>query len=139
MDKMYTKVAVGIIVIKDNKILMGKRLVEVGYGKYGLPGGHLEYGESIEAAAHRELLEEAGLKADLKLINITNDPKTIGPFQHYIHFVFEAYNIQGEPMNTEPDKCSGWEWFALDNLPEDIFFGQQKMLNGYLKHEFFSD
>lgn len=118
---------------------MGKRLVEVGRDKWGLPGGHLEYGESIEAAAKRELLEETGLKADLKLVNITNDPKTIGPFQHYIHFVFETSNIQGEPKNTEPDKCAGWEWFDLNDLPDDIFFGHQKLLNGYLKHELFSD
>jgi 8-oxo-dGTP diphosphatase len=139
MDGLFTKVAVGIVVTRDKKILMGKRLVEVGNGKWGLPGGHLEYGENIEAAAKRELLEETGLKADLKLVNITNDPKTEGLYQHYIHFVYEASNIQGEPVNTEPDKCAGWEWFSLDDLPEDIFFGHQKLLNGYLKHEFFSD
>jgi 8-oxo-dGTP diphosphatase len=139
MNKPYAKVAVVIIVIKDNKILIGKRLVEVGRGMWGLPGGHLEYGENIESAAKRELLEETGLKADLKLVNITNDPKTEEPYDHYIHFVFEASNIQGEPVNTEPDKCAGWEWFSPNDLPDDIFFGHQKLLNGYLKHEFFSD
>lgn len=117
MDGLYTKVAVEIIVTKDKKILLGKRLVKVGYGEWALPAGHLEYGEHIEAAARRELVEETGLKADLKLVNITNDPRAIGLYQQYIHFVFKALNVQGEPTNTEPDKCDGWEWFSLDDLP----------------------
>lgn len=136
MSDQITKVAVAIFIRKDNKILMGKRLSKVGYGTWGLPGGHLEYNEHIEAAAHRELMEETGLKADLKLINITNDPRN---GQHYIHFVFEGMNIQGEVQLKEPHACEKWEYFDVTDLPKDLFYGQEKFLHAVLEGRFFKD
>ncbi len=134
-----TKVAVSIIVRKDNKILLGKRLTSVGYGTWGLPGGHLEFDESIEAAAHRELMEETGLIAKLRLINITNDRRGEVNRQHYIHFVFEASEVEGEPQDTEPDRCEHWEWFDIAKLPENIFFANAKVLKAVEENKFFVD
>ena len=49
---------VNTFLIKDNKILLGKRLNVAGHGQWGLPGGHLEENEDLIEAAKRELLEE---------------------------------------------------------------------------------
>ncbi len=90
----------------------------------------------MEDGARRELEEETGLRADLEFVNLANgwnrEP-------HYIHASFLARNIQGEPRLMEPEKCSEWKWFSLDNLPKNIFVGHRQTIEAFLKHETFSD
>ncbi|MES3005913.1 MAG: NUDIX domain-containing protein [Patescibacteria group bacterium] len=135
MDK-YTKVAVNIFVIKDNKLLLGKRRKPSSDGFYGLPGGHLEYMEYLVDAAKRELKEETGLNANLSFLSIVNEPM-LGEDKHYIHINFLASSVIGEPENIEPDKCYGWEWFPLDQLPEDIFIGHKRVISAFLNNKIF--
>ena len=137
MNETIIKVGVAVIIKKEGKILLGKRLVKAGYGSWGLPGGHLEYGESLVDAAKRELLEETGLTVkNLEFINITNDPRED---QHYIHIIFLVHGAESEPKVMEPDKCEKWEWFSLSELPEPIFFGHKKLLEAVLKNQSFDD
>ncbi len=143
MSKNSIGVGVVIVVKNDDKILFGKRLVKVGHGQWGLPGGHLELGESMMAGAKRELLEETGLIVDnLEFINITNDPRSgdkNSDEEHWIHIVFLAKGVHGEPKNTEPDKCEAWEWFSINKLPEPIFYGHKKLMEAVLKNQLISD
>jgi 8-oxo-dGTP diphosphatase len=139
MEKNYIKIGVEVLVKKNGKILFGKRLAKAGFHEWGLPGGHLEYGESLEGGAKRELWEETGLTADkLEFVNITNDPRPDG---HYIHlaFAFEADGLSQEPQVMEPDKCEKWEWFSPEKLPEPLFFGHKKLLLAVLKKHLLSD
>lgn len=138
MDKNSIGIGVVVVVKNGDKILFGKRLVKVGYGQWGLPGGHIEPGESMIAGAKRELLEETGLTADeLEFVNITNDPRPGD--EHWIHLVFLAKGVHDEPKNTEPNKCGGWEWFSVDKLPEPLFYGHKKLLQAVLKNQILSD
>lgn len=57
------KIGVNIFVIKDEKLLLGKRKNVYGDGSWALPGGHLEHGEEIKHAGKRELFEETNLTA----------------------------------------------------------------------------
>ncbi|MEK6852631.1 MAG: NUDIX domain-containing protein, partial [Nanoarchaeota archaeon] len=69
----FVRVGVGIIIRKNGKVLVGKRLAELGIGSWGFPGGHLEHKESFEACAIRETKEEAGISIkNLKLGPVTN-------------------------------------------------------------------
>lgn len=120
MTQQQPRIGVGCLVQKNNKILLGKRMGKHAKGYYAPPGGHLEFGESVEDCAARELLEETGLKA-LSM--------TIGPWvenlledgqKHYITFFVTIDEFEGEVQLLEPDKCNGWEWFDLDNLPEPL-------------------
>lgn len=129
-------IGVNVLVVKEGKLLLGQRKNTSGEGDWGLPGGHLEKGERMEDGARRELEEETGLRADLEFVNLANgwnrEP-------HYIHASFLARNIQGEPRLMEPEKCSEWKWFSLDNLPKNIFVGHRQTIEAFLKHETFSD
>ena len=138
MERDHFYVGVHALVIKDNKILLGKRKNVYAEGQYGLPGGHLENHESIEQAVARELLEETGLTCESFIFsNVVNEPEPDN--KHYIFFGFLAQNIKGEPALTEPDKCYGWEWFDLDNLPENTVTGHRKHIEAYLNHKNFID
>lgn len=61
MEQNRPKVGVAVIIRKDNKILLGKRIGSHGAGTWAFPGGHLEFGETPEQCAQREVFEETGL------------------------------------------------------------------------------
>ena len=68
------KIGIGVIIIKDNKVLFGKRKNSHGDGTWSLPGGHLEFGESWEDCALREVEEEVGITINnLHFVTATND------------------------------------------------------------------
>ncbi len=113
-------VGVGVAVVREGKVLLGKRKGAHGEGEWAFPGGHLEFGESVEACAARELKEEAGMKA----LSVEMGPWTsdlMGPEKHYITIFTFIPEFEGEPRLLEPDKCEGWEWFSWDQLPAPLF------------------
>ena len=59
------EIITGIIIVKDNKVLMVKESKKECYGKLAFPAGHVEDGENIMEASKRELLEETGYTADI--------------------------------------------------------------------------
>jgi len=68
------KVGVSVIIYKDNKILMLKRIGAHGSGTWSFPGGHLEFGEEIEDAVRREVREETGVEIkNIQQVTFTND------------------------------------------------------------------
>lgn len=110
-------VGVGIMIFKDKKILLGKRLVKEGRGKYQFPGGHLEYMESFEDCAKRECREECGLEIEnIRFLSIRNQ-KEYAPC-HRVMLICSADWTGGEPVNLEPEKNESWQWYDLNKLPE---------------------
>jgi 8-oxo-dGTP diphosphatase len=134
MEKQKPGVAVNILVVRDGQILLGRRKGKVGDGFWGVPGGRLEFFESLVNCAKRELEEETGLKADkLTFLHMINDPRPNDDKSHYIHIEFLAENVLGEPQLREPEKCSEWKWFDINNLPKDIFLGHQRSIPALLE------
>jgi 8-oxo-dGTP diphosphatase len=118
MDQI--KIGVGVIIWRDGKLLIGKRLSKHGHDNWSFPGGHVEYGESPEDAAMREVAEETNLKlTDLSKYHFTNDVYPNGT--QYITLFFEAEKFDGKLENLEPEKCAGWLWCEPDQLPEPLF------------------
>lgn len=121
MEHARPKVAVGAILVRDGKVLLGKRKGAHGAGEWSFPGGHLEYGESWEECAIRETLEETGLVVkNMQFVGVTNNlfPKD---HKHYITLFMAGACVKGEPELREPDQCEVWEWFAWDDLPTPKF------------------
>ncbi len=130
MDKVI-KIGCEILVIKEGKLLFGKRKNTFGEGSWGLPGGHLEYSEKLVNAAKRELEEETGIKeGDLKLVAIVDDPRED---QHYLHVAFKLDNFTGEAKLMEPEKCAEWKFFSMEELPDNIFIGHKKIIETFVK------
>jgi len=137
-DRPLFPVGVNALVVRDGKLLLGKRRAKYHDGEWGIPGGHLEEGESMLNCVARELEEETGLTATgFKFVITDNDPRQ-DKF-HYIHFAFLAEGVTGEPMLMEPEKCYEWRWFPLDALPEPLFVGHKKFIHGFIAGELFLD
>ncbi len=120
-------VGVGVAVIKEGRVLLGKRKNAHGDGTWAFPGGHLEYQECWEDCAIRETLEETGLRIkNVRYGTVTNDI-----FQeeqkHYVTIVMLADYDFGDVNLMEPDKCERWEWFEWDRLPQSIFMTIQNL------------
>ena len=115
------RVGVGVIIFRNNRILLGERIGAHGAHTWATPGGHLEMGESIEDCARRETLEETGLEVGaITKLGFTNDIFEAEE-KHYITLFVVASCEDGEPEIRESDKCLQWQWCALDDLPQPLF------------------
>lgn len=121
MSQQIPRVGIAVFVLKDGKFIMGKRKGAHGEGTWSVPGGHLEFGETIEEGAQREVREETGLEiGDIKIEGVTNDIfEEEG--KHYITIWITSQWKQGEPHIKEPDKLLDLRWYNFDTLPEELF------------------
>lgn len=119
-DQNITKVGIGVMVLKDGKVLLGKRKGSHGAGEYAWPGGHLEYMESFEECARREVIEETGMTIrNIRFLRLRNI-KEYAP-KHYVDIQLVADWESGDPQVVEVDRVEGWDWYDLDNLPSPLF------------------
>lgn len=122
------RVGIGVIIINDKKVLMGKSKNAHGNGFWAFPGGHLEYGESFEQCAQRETLEETSLQVtNIRLGHVTNDVFEYEN-KHYVTIFILADYISGDPLVMESDKCESWQWFNWHELPEPLFLPIKNLL-----------
>ena len=122
------KITVDIIIEIEGRVVLIERANEP-FG-WALPGGFVDYGESLETAAIREAKEETGL--DVKLtgqLGAYSDPAR-DPRQHNISVVFIATST-GVPKGCDDAKNA--ELFEQDRMPE-LLFDHTKILNDYFDH-----
>lgn len=124
------RVGVGVFVRHNGKFLVLHRVKEHGNGTWGLPGGHLEMGESFEACALREVLEETGIHAtNPRVMCVTND--IFSETKHYITVFVETGAPSADFTLTEPEKYTDYRWVTEAEMPQPMFlsmvnFFQQK-------------
>jgi len=121
-EQEQVRVGVSVIVLRGGLVLLGKRKGAHGEGTWGLPGGHLEFGETPKGCADRELWEECCLM----LLDARRGPYTNDVFRglgkHYITLYYVGKVKDGkEPILMEHAKCDEWRWFGWDDLPEPLF------------------
>lgn len=119
-ETLRPKVGIGVMILKEGKVLLGKRKKSHGTGEYAFPGGHLEYMEGLEACARREVLEETGIEIQNIRFSFVGNLKKYAP-KHYVHIGFVAEWKSGDPVVLEPEKCESWGWYELHALPTPLF------------------
>lgn len=117
----HVGVGVACFVWKDGKFLMQQRHGAHGQGTWSVPGGHLEFGESWEECARREVLEETGVQiTNVRFFAVTND-MFAEKGKHYISIWMEADWASGNPSIIEPDRCTDQGWYNFASLPSPLF------------------
>lgn len=125
------RVGVGVIITRDQQVLLLRRRNVHGAGTWSTPGGHLDFGESPEACAAREVKEETGLDIGAVAFRaITNDVFT-AEGRHYITIWMEGHCTTGEAILSAPDEASEIGWFPWDALPQPLFLPLQHLLDGH--------
>lgn len=119
-------VGVGALILNDkNEVLLALRSQQAKNekGKWEIPGGAVEFGETLEAALHREVFEEFGVTISIiKRFNVV-DHILPDEQQHWVAQTFLCRIVSGEPKNCEPEKCDGLGWFtvqAAEQLPLSV-------------------
>lgn len=128
MESLRPLVGVGVLIINQRQqILMGQRLKTPG-NPWAPPGGHLEYKETFEECACREVLEETGLViSHPQFIGLTNDHF---PESHYVTIFMKADFPEAQEFQVcEPEKHGPWRWFSWENLPSPLFLPMETFKN----------
>jgi 8-oxo-dGTP diphosphatase len=136
-------VGFGIMLLKDGKVLLGKRHEDPvkassllnGAGKWTMPGGKLHFGESFEDGARREVQEETGIY--LKSAEVTCINNDMVEDAHFVTIGLLAESFIGDAKVMEPDEITEWRWFGLDDLPSPLYFPSEKVLNNYKNQQFY--
>ena len=104
---------------EQGRILLIARGVEPFKGKWCLPGGKVEYGERVEAALEREMMEELGIRIGIReLVGIYSDPDR-DPRGHYVTAAFHCTIVGGEPHTSAEVDAIHW----LSRSEQDMEFG----------------
>ena len=131
----------GSIVFIENShghILMQQR--KFPYGKWGLPGGLMELGESTEETVRREIFEEIGLKLGiLSLFGIYSGKNYLcvaenGDEFYVVTTVYTTTEYFGE-ISVNDDESLKFEWINIKNLPDEIAGTHKEIINDYIKNK----
>lgn len=120
------RVGVAVLLCRNERVLVGRRKMKTYYDEHALPGGLLEFGETFEECAMREVEEETGMHIqNIKLGTVVNTillDDNLRP-THYVTVFMKAepVDLEQEPETLESDKCDGWLWADWPAVPTPMF------------------
>lgn len=125
----------------STQILLHRRQ-NTGYqdGKWDIAGsGHVDQGETAQAAVARECMEELGITVAIQDLTFVHLSHHLSKDKAYydLYFVVNAY--EGVPGIMEPEKCSELEWFAIDALPQDTIECRKQDIQHFLEQRPYSE
>jgi len=123
-------VAVHLLFLRNDSVLLLRRF-NTGWedGKYSVPAGHVDAGESVIAASIREANEEIGVRlnySELEVVHVMHRKAEDERFD----FFLVVKQWAGEISNREPHKCDDLSWHPLGALPSNIIpYVEQGLVN----------
>jgi ADP-ribose pyrophosphatase YjhB (NUDIX family) len=111
------KVAVGVAVFRDDRLLLVRRVMEPGRGRWTVPGGYLDIGEDPRAAAAREVVEETSVLVEVgEVLDVFANPADEGST---VFVLYRGRWVDGEPVAA--DDADAAAFFGRDELPPLAF------------------
>jgi len=116
-----------IIEINGGIILIERKNPPLGWA---LPGGFVDYGESLEDAAIREAIEETSLEiSNLRLLGCYSDPSR----DSRMHTISAVYVAKGNGLPCATDDAAELKIFAMNDIPGQLCFDHSRILADYLR------
>jgi mutator protein MutT len=109
------------LILRDQDKVLLLRRFNTGYedGKYSLPAGHVDAGETFTEALVREVAEEVGVVFEATDVHVAHIMHRKSIDSERVDAFFVAEKWSGEPKNMEPHKCDDLSWYPLDALPDN--------------------
>jgi 8-oxo-dGTP diphosphatase len=123
---------VDAVVVDEGRVLLIRRKNEPCQGAWALPGGYMDFNETAQEAAHRELEEETGLAAAASIfVGLFDEPG-----RHPRQVVSAAYLVPDwEGELKAGDDAAEAAWFPVDALPEQLAFDHRHIIEKALGAE----
>ena len=146
-NKTYkTGVGCGVVLVRGNKILLGKRHDDPekadselhGEGSWCIPGGKIDYRETFTDGVCREALEETGIKLKKDALQFVSLCSDIVEDAHFVTAGFICTDFEGEPKIMEPDEVVKWKWFEKDELPTPMYSASLKVIEHWKEGNIFN-
>ena len=143
MEQKRIGAGFGVILEQDGKILLGRRHSDPdkadsafrSAGEWCIPGGKLDWGESLEDGAVREVREETGI--EIKNPEVISIHNCINEHAHFVTVGLVAKQWSGEAKVMEPDEIVEWKWFDLKDLPYPRYFPSFEVIENFIKKKFY--
>lgn len=128
-----------LMLVRNGKILLSRRF-NTGYedGKYSLPAGHIEDGETLTGGTCREIREEIGVvltPEDVLLVHVMHRKH----MDIRMDFFFTTGRKNLSPVNCEPDRCDELRWVPVDKLPKNTIPYISAAIRNFRKKIFYSE
>jgi 8-oxo-dGTP diphosphatase len=125
--------AVSVLIVKDGKVLLGKRANEPGKGKWATPSGYIEFEDDYLTTAVREAREETGLEIEIKaILNVASS--FLSPKYHFFAVYLLAEAVGG--ALTPGDDMLEVAWFSpAEPLPELAFEEDRDVLAAFAREK----
>lgn len=109
------RLRVAVAIRRDQRVLLVEH-TKKGRSYWLLPGGGLDWGETIHHAGAREVAEETGLEVELGKLLFCCETLAPDDSRHIVHLVFEAESSSGEVRLPEEERITGSAWFTADEV-----------------------
>lgn len=123
------RVGVGAFITDGaGRVLLIQRRRDPEAGCWGLPGGKVEFGETLVETVTREILEEVGIVIAVGEMICVVDQIDLAAATHWVAPTYRARILEGAPVNCEPQAIAALGWFGRDDLPSPLTLSARRSL-----------
>jgi 8-oxo-dGTP diphosphatase len=131
-DHNHPRVGVGVLLVDtNNRVLLTLRSRPPEADCWSIVGGKVDFLETLEQCALREVYEEVGLQIRLVRLLCVTDHCLPEEAQHWVSPAYLGKVLAGDPRNCEPHKTREVRWFPLGDLPANLTITARNAIQAY--------
>jgi len=131
-ESSVPRVGVGVLLVDElDRVLLTLRNRPPEAGCWSIVGGKLDFLETLEECAAREVREEVGVEVAIQSLLCVTDHCLPQENQHWVSPAYLAKVRAGQAANCEPEKTADVQWFPLDRLPSNLTVTARNAIRAY--------